>query len=48
MGKERKPSNVCEHSLNICEANKFFPEKVVFKEKKNHIKNVVFVKNFNF
>ena len=36
MGKERKPSNVCDLSLNICEAKKFFPEKVVFYEKKSH------------
>jgi hypothetical protein len=36
MGKERKPSNVCDHSLNICEVKKFFLKKVVFKEKKTY------------
>jgi hypothetical protein len=48
MSKERKPSDVCDLFLNICEAKKFFPEKVKFKEKINHIKNAILVKNLNF
>jgi hypothetical protein len=31
-------SNVCVHSLNICEVKKFFLEKVVFKGKKTTLK----------